>query len=215
MADIDNLPQTDRQGTTVGQVTPRWLMQLPNQLTWLRMACIPIVVLLLLEGQPVTPGLEFVPTNVDIWAALVFAVAAGTDFFDGWLARRFGAQTVLGKLLDPMADKLLVVSSMIILVEKQRLAGWVAVVLIVRDLAINAIRISAMDDQIVIESSQIGKAKTLFLDIGIAGLMVHGTLWSIPWLAIGQIFTGLAVASSVISAGLYLMSYARALRTRR
>jgi CDP-diacylglycerol--glycerol-3-phosphate 3-phosphatidyltransferase len=191
-------------------------MRLPNQLTWLRIACIPVVVILLLEGAPVLPGADakFEIQNVDILAAIVFGLAALTDFFDGWLARRFGAQSLLGKLLDPLADKLLVVASMIILVEKQRLAGWIAVVLIVRDLGINAIRLAAMDEKIMIESSQLGKVKTFFLDLGIAGLMVHGTLWYIPWLLIGQISIGVAVASSLISAGLYLYAYAAALRTR-
>jgi CDP-diacylglycerol--glycerol-3-phosphate 3-phosphatidyltransferase len=191
-------------------------MRLPNQLTWLRIACIPVVVILLLEGAPVLSGADakFEIQNVDILAAIVFGLAALTDFFDGWLARRFGAQSLLGKLLDPLADKLLVVASMIILVEKQRLAGWIAVVLIVRDLGINAIRLAAMDEKIMIESSQLGKVKTFFLDLGIAGLMVHGTLWYIPWLLIGQISIGVAVASSLISAGLYLYAYAAALRTR-
>lgn len=191
-------------------------MRLPNQLTWLRIACIPVVVILLLEGAPLLPGSnsKFEIQNVDILAAIVFGLAALTDFFDGWLARRFGAQSLLGKLLDPLADKLLVVASMIILVEKQRLAGWIAVVLIVRDLGINAIRLAAMDEKIMIESSQLGKIKTFFLDLGIAGLMVHGTLWYIPWLLIGQISIGVAVASSLISAGLYLYAYAAALRSR-
>jgi CDP-diacylglycerol--glycerol-3-phosphate 3-phosphatidyltransferase len=175
-----------------------------------------VVVILLLEGAPVVsgPDAKFEIQNVDILAAIVFGLAALTDFFDGWLARRFGAQSLLGKLLDPLADKLLVVASMIILVEKQRLAGWIAVVLIVRDLGINAIRLAAMDEKIMIESSQLGKVKTFFLDLGIAGLMVHGTLWYIPWLLIGQISIGVAVASSLISAGLYLFAYAAALRTR-
>ena len=98
-------------------------MRLPNQLTWLRIACIPVVVILLLEGAPVLPGADakFEIQNVDILAAIVFGLAALTDFFDGWLARRFGAQSLLGKLLDPLADKLLVVASMIILVEKHKI----------------------------------------------------------------------------------------------
>lgn len=211
MAENDESSQST---PSASPVTPRWLMRLPNQLTWLRIACIPVVVTLLLEGQPVVPGQPFETQLVDIWAAVIFGIAAGTDFFDGWLARRFGAQTVLGKLLDPLADKLLVVASMIILVEKQRLAGWIAVVLIVRDLAINAIRLSALDDKIVIESSEMGKAKTLFLDFGIAGLMVHGTLWGIPWLWIGHISIGVALATSLLSAALYLQGYARALQAQ-
>ena len=196
------------------KVVAPWLRRLPNQLTWLRIACIPLVVFLLLESKPLLPGVPFHYEWVDVAAAAVFALAALTDFFDGWLARKFGTESVLGKLLDPLADKLLVVASMIILVEKQRLAGWIAVVLIVRDLGINAIRLSAMDDNIFIESSQIGKAKTLLLDIGIAGLMIHGTLWSIPWLLIGNLCFAAALLSSLLSAAIYLFHYGRALRER-
>lgn len=200
---------------TEKQETPSWLLKLPNQLTLFRMACIPAVVLLLIRGATVVEDQPFQIQTSDVIAALVFGLAAGTDFLDGWLARRFGAQSMLGKLLDPLADKLLVVSSMIILVEKQRLAGWVAVVLIVRDLGINAIRLSAYEDRIVIESSQLGKWKTVFLCFGMAGLMVHGTLWSVPWLLIGQVATGIAVAASLWSALTYLVEYARALKERK
>jgi hypothetical protein len=115
-------------------------------------------VILLLEGAPVLPGADakFEIQNVDILAAIVFGLAALTDFFDGWLARRFGAQSLLGKLLDPLADKLLVVASMIILVEKQRLAGWIAVVLIVRDLGIS---IAANDDATVVNVVPLSNAR--------------------------------------------------------
>jgi CDP-diacylglycerol--glycerol-3-phosphate 3-phosphatidyltransferase len=191
-----------------------WLMKLPNQLTWLRIACIPIVVVLLLKGMPVDPQAVFEPQWVDVAAAAMFGLAASTDFFDGWIARKFGAQSILGKLLDPLADKLLVVAAMIILVEKQRLAGWIAVVLIVRDLGINAIRLAALDEKIHLDSSMIGKAKTLLLDLGIAGLMVHGTLWGIPFLLLGQIGVAAAMASSLISAALYLVQYGRELKSR-
>lgn len=199
--------------SSVPPVAP-WLKRLPNQLTWLRIACIPAVVVLLLEGKSIDPRAHFEPQWVDVAAAATFGLAAITDFFDGWIARRFGAQSILGKLLDPLADKLLVVAAMIILVEKQRLAGWIAVVLIVRDLGINAIRLAALDEDIHLDSSIIGKAKTLLLDFGIAGLMVHGTLWGVPFLLVGQIGVFAALASSLISAGLYLMQYGRELRKR-
>lgn len=189
-----------------------WLRRLPNQLTWLRIFCIPLVVVLMLRGEAIQPDSVHIPASVDAWAALIFSLAAITDFFDGWLARRFGVETVLGKLLDPLADKLLVVSAIIILVEKHRLAGWIAVVLIVRDLGINAIRISAMEDNITISSSWIGKTKTALLDIGIVGLIVHGQLWGIPFTIIGEFFVWFALAASLLSAFQYLWNYAQSLR---
>lgn len=192
---------------------PDWLRRLPNQLTWLRVFCIPAVVYFLLQGNAVTPGVEFVSTHADKMAALIFTLAGITDFLDGWIARKFGVETVLGKLLDPLADKLLDVSAMIILVEKHRMAGWVAVILIVRDLAINAIRLSAMEDNIVIAANPLAKWKTFFLDIAIVGLMIHGPLFEIiPALQIGTVALWLAVAASLVSAFLYLWDYGRKLR---
>jgi CDP-diacylglycerol--glycerol-3-phosphate 3-phosphatidyltransferase len=154
------------------------------------------------------------PTITDIIAAIVFGIAALTDFFDGWVARRFKLETMLGKLLDPLADKLLVVSALIILVEKHRMEGWVAVILIVRDLGINAIRLAAVDEGIHIPSNFIGKTKTTFLDLGIIGLIVYGNLWLIPFHYIGQIFILLAFLASIISAAQYMFDYGKQLKKK-
>lgn len=203
--------------TAVKEV-PLWLKKLPNRLTVLRILCIPIVVYLMSFGQLTQETLFFwkaipiEPTIYDITAAIVFATAAITDFFDGWLARRFHVETMLGKLLDPLADKLLVVSAMIILVEKHRLEGWIAVLLIVRDLGINAIRLAAVDEGIYIESSWMGKIKTTLLDIGIVGLIVHGVVLWLPFHSIGHFFILLAIVASVSSAIHYLFFYAKELK---
>jgi CDP-diacylglycerol--glycerol-3-phosphate 3-phosphatidyltransferase len=199
-------------GNSLLKVSP-WLRRLPNQLTWLRIFCIPVVVLLMLDGEMVQKGVPFEPSSTDILAAVVFGIAALTDFFDGYIARRFGVETVLGKLLDPLADKLLVVSALIILVEKHRLEGWVAVLLIVRDLGINAIRISALEDNIMISSSWIGKTKTAFLDIGIVGLTVYGNWYGFPFGWIGKACMWAALVASLVSAAEYLWGYAKNLKS--
>lgn len=199
---------------------PLWLKKLPNRLTFLRILCIPIVVYLMTYGDIADEKWHFwdvkpiSPSSTDILAASVFGLAALTDLFDGLIARRFHIESMLGKLLDPLADKLLVVSSLIILVEKHRLQGWIAVILIVRDLGINAIRLSALDDGIQVPSNFLGKIKTTLLDIGIAGLIVYGFLWKIPFHYIGYVFTALALGASVISATQYLISYSRQLRSK-
>jgi CDP-diacylglycerol--glycerol-3-phosphate 3-phosphatidyltransferase len=166
----------------------------------------------MLQGEETSLGQAIEPKTADILAASLFGLAAATDFFDGWIARKFGVETLLGKLLDPLADKLLVVSALVILVEKHRLAGWVAVVLIVRDLGINAIRLSALEENIQINSSWIGKTKTAFLDVGIAGLIVHGWLWYIPFLQIGSWCLWAALFASVWSAVEYLFGYSKQLK---
>lgn len=206
----DNVPESEKK-----KETPLWLRRLPNQLTWLRIFCIPIVVVLLIEGDAVVANVPFSSGITDMLAALVFTFAGITDFFDGWIARKYGVETVTGKLLDPLADKLLDVSTLIILVEKHRLAGWIAVVLIVRDLAINAIRVSAMEDNIVIAASTLAKWKTTFLDFGIVGLMIYAPLFGvIPAKEIGVVGIWLALAASLGSAAMYLRDYAGKLRLR-
>ncbi|MEN9528208.1 MAG: CDP-diacylglycerol--glycerol-3-phosphate 3-phosphatidyltransferase [Pseudomonadota bacterium] len=192
-----------------------WLRRLPNQLTLLRIACIPAVVALMNQGQVVTGlGDSIAWSTTDIAAGIIFAIAAITDFFDGWIARKYGVESILGKLLDPLADKLLVVSALIILVEKHRLAGWIAVVLIVRDLGINAIRLAAFEDNIMISSSWLGKTKTLFLDVGIVGLTVWSTWGFFSFSAWGMVAMWLALFVSLWSAGEYVWGYAEELKKR-
>jgi CDP-diacylglycerol--glycerol-3-phosphate 3-phosphatidyltransferase len=200
---------------------PPWIRKLPNRLTFLRILCIPAVVFLMMQGVAPEPvsfyhfwPIPLTPSVTDILSGAVFSLAALTDFFDGWIARKFHVETVLGKLLDPLADKLLVVSALIILVEKHRLLGWVAVILIVRDLGINAIRISALDEGIYIPSSWLGKFKTVFQDLGIIGLTFHGPWLGIPFHILGQCFICLALFSSVGSGIQYLWVYGQELKKK-
>lgn len=198
-----------------------WLKKLPNRLTFLRILCIPVVIyfltfaalgeekILFWQTQPL------VPSAWDITAAILFAIAACTDILDGYVARKFNVETTLGKLLDPLADKLLVVSVMVLLVESHRLNGVIAVILIVRDLGINAIRLAAHEDGMHIGSNWIGKVKTIFLDIGIAALIVDGWFFHIPFHLIGPFFIYLALIASVYSAVQYLFQYAKHLHRSR
>jgi CDP-diacylglycerol--glycerol-3-phosphate 3-phosphatidyltransferase len=214
-----NNKQSLDETSTGNKNLPNWLKKLPNRLTFLRIMCIPVVVYLMSLGEVASESGHFGiinpiknPSMTDIAAAIVFAVAAITDFFDGWIARKFNVETVLGKLLDPLADKLLVVSAMVILVEKHRMDGLIAVIIIVRDLGINAIRLAAIEDGIQIPSSFIGKTKTTFQDLGIIGLTICGTLWFVPFHYIGQFFIMLALAASLISGIQYLYDYAKQLK---
>lgn len=214
-----NNKQSLDESSTGNKNLPNWLKKLPNRLTFLRIMCIPVVVYLMSLGEVASESGHFGiinpiknPSMTDIAAAIVFAAAAITDFFDGWIARKFNVETVLGKLLDPLADKLLVVSAMVILVEKHRMDGLIAVIIIVRDLGINAIRLAAIEDGIQIPSSFIGKTKTTFQDLGIIGLTICGTLWFVPFHYIGQFFIMLALAASLISGIQYLYNYAKQLK---
>lgn len=210
------------KGFSTGERLPRmnqtvspWLRRLPNQLTVLRIVCIPGVVALMNQGQVLNKIGEEIPLSpMDLAAASLFALAAITDFFDGWIARKYGVESLFGKLLDPLADKLLVVSALIILVEKHRLAGWMAVILIVRDLGINAIRLAANEDNITISSSWLGKTKTFFLDVGIVGLTLSSVWGFFSFSFWGMVSMWFALVVSLWSAGEYIRDYAIKLREK-
>jgi len=126
-------------------------LNLPNVLTVLRILAVPVIVVALLDETP----------NGDALAAGVFALAALTDGLDGYFARSRDAVTTFGKLMDPLADKLLIVAALVSLVSLDRLAAWVAMVIIARELAVTGLRAVAAERGIVISASWLGKAKTI------------------------------------------------------
>lgn len=127
-----------------------------------RIIVIPLVLALLDRGGP----------RDCYWAALLFAGAAITDFLDGYLARKRGLVSVLGKFLDPLADKLLVMASLVWMVPMGRIAPWVVVLLLARDIAITGLRSIAASEGIVIAAGESGKAKTALQMVGILMLMI-------------------------------------------
>ncbi len=140
-------------------------LTLPNVLTVLRIMLVPVLVVALLGGTPAG----------DVLAAVVFALASLTDFVDGYLARARGSVTTFGKLMDPLADKLLVVAALISLVSLHRLAAWVAMVIIARELAVTMLRLAASQAGVVVAASMFGKVKTCLQIAAILALIaVHG-----------------------------------------
>jgi CDP-diacylglycerol---glycerol-3-phosphate 3-phosphatidyltransferase len=125
-------------------------LNLPNVLTVLRIMLVPVLVVALLGDT----------SSGDILAAVVFALASVTDFIDGYLARARGSITNFGKLMDPLADKLLIVAALISLVSLHRLEAWVAMVIITRELAVTVLRLGATQAGVVMAASMFGKIKT-------------------------------------------------------
>ena len=126
-------------------------LNLPNVLTLLRILAAPVVVVALLGETP----------NGDALAAGVFALAALTDGLDGYFARSRDAVTTFGKLMDPVADKLLIAAALVSLVSLDRVAAWVAMVIIAREFAVTVMRVIAAERGIVISASWMGKVKTV------------------------------------------------------
>jgi len=135
---------------------------LPNLLTFARILMIPAVLVLLDRGNP----------RDCLWAACVYAVAAITDMLDGWIARRQGLVSVLGKFLDPLADKLIVASVLVWMVPMGRIPAWAVVLLLCREITITALRSIASAEGIIIAAGDGGKAKTALQMVGIICLIL-------------------------------------------
>ena len=141
----------------------KWLKNLPNKLTLARLAVIPF----LLTLYP----LDFAITN--IFCALLFGVGALTDFFDGYLARRYNIESSFGALIDPIADKLLITAAVVLLASMGQLSALLATLLLTREVAITGLRMAAMELNTKIEVSNLGKLKTVIQDVAIFFLMLN------------------------------------------
>lgn len=137
-------------------------LNLPNLLTMGRVAIIPLVLWLLDRGSPQDCA----------WAAIVYSLAAITDLLDGYLARRMGVVSVLGKFLDPLADKLLVMASLVWMVPMGRIEQWAVVLLLAREISITGLRSIASSEGVVIAAGEGGKSKTALQMIGILCLVI-------------------------------------------
>jgi CDP-diacylglycerol--glycerol-3-phosphate 3-phosphatidyltransferase len=159
-------------------------VNVPNVLTLVRILAVPVLVVALLDETP----------DGDVIAAIVFALAALTDGLDGYIARRRKQVTTFGKLMDPLADKLLVIAALISLVSLDRLAAWIAMVIIARELAVTGLRSVAAERGVVIAASWMGKVKTLLQIVAILCLIAFDP--SPTWV---DVLLYLAVAMTVIS----------------
>ena len=175
-------------------------LNLPNVLTVLRIVAVPVVVVALLDETP----------NGDALAAVVFALAALTDGLDGYFARSRGAITTFGKLMDPIADKLLITAALVSLVSLDRLAAWVAMVIIAREFAVTALRAVAIERGIVISASWLGKLKTVLQIAAVFALIAidPSPLWV-------DLLVYAAVAVTVISGADYFFGLRRRMSTER
>jgi CDP-diacylglycerol---glycerol-3-phosphate 3-phosphatidyltransferase len=171
-------------------------LNVPNVLTLARILAVPVLVVALLDETP----------DGDVIAAAVFALAALTDGLDGYIARRRQQVTTFGKLMDPLADKLLVVAALISLVSLDRLAAWVAMVIIARELAVTGLRAVAVERGVVISASWMGKVKTLLQVAAIICLIAFdpAPIWV-------DVLLYVAVAMTVISGADYFFGLRRRL----
>lgn len=163
-------------------------MNLPNKLTVLRVIMVPFFVFFMLTdvGGPANK-----------WIALIlFCVASLTDMLDGKIARKYNLVTNFGKFMDPLADKLLVCSAMICMIEMGKLPAWIVIVIIAREFIISGFRLVASDNGIVIAASYWGKFKTVSqMALIIVLIMDLGDVWNV----VGTVLTWVALILTVVS----------------
>ncbi len=136
-------------------------------------------------------------------AALFFGLAAITDLLDGFYARRYKVVTPLGKLLDPLADKLLVSAAMIMLLTLNRIPTWIVILVIAREMAVTGLRGIAVIEGKVIEASSLGKYKTIFQSVALICLSLHYRYFKVDFHAVGMTFLWGALILAIWSGWLY------------
>jgi CDP-diacylglycerol--glycerol-3-phosphate 3-phosphatidyltransferase len=190
----------------------REFLNAPNAITLVRIAMIPVFL-----------WFTFHESRVDSFvAAIVYAVTGATDFLDGWLARKKGLVTVIGKFLDPLADKLFVLAALVMMVGQGRVPAWAVIVIAARELSVTALRTIAMSENVVIAASRGGKDKTAVQMVAVLTLILNDTYY-LDWgfyrgfvdmNAVGVVLLYLSVFFTITSAGEYIALFVDAVEAK-
>ncbi len=165
------------------------LWNTPNTISFFRVAAIPFVVGFLFFPDPLSSSL----------AALFFFVASLSDLLDGYIARQQKTETAVGKLLDPMADKLLINSALIMLISLGRVPAWMVVLIVAREVAVTGLRGIATTQGLVIAASNWGKAKLIFQSMASIGLILHYEYLGIDFHSLGMLLLWIALGITLWS----------------
>ncbi len=188
------------------------LVNLPNILTLFRIALIPVVALFIFFGDPLSC----------LIAVGLFAIASITDWLDGYIARRQNLVSMTGKFLDPLADKLLVMTALVMLIPLGRLPAWIVIIIVAREITITGLRAMAAGEGLIIAAGTGGKFKTAFQMAGLVGLIAHFTyevnylFFTIPvnFHRVGFWLLVISVGFSLWSAWTYFRGFLAAIETQ-
>jgi CDP-diacylglycerol--glycerol-3-phosphate 3-phosphatidyltransferase len=173
---------------------------LPNLLSVFRILTVPLIVVCLFWPSPLA----------SFFAALIFGIASITDLLDGYIARYQKSETAIGKLLDPLADKLLINSALIMLIPLGRVPAWMVVLIVAREVAVTGLRGIASIEGLVIAASSWGKAKTIFQTFALIGLLLHYEYFRIDFHLLGMILMWIALAITLWSGFDYFYKFYQA-----
>ena len=203
-APLDKVALADRRRSLAEDA-----LNIPNLLTMARVVMIPIFLFFLDQDTP----------RACFYAALIYTAAALTDALDGYLARKLGVVSVLGKFLDPLADKLIVMAGLVWMVPMGRISAWVVVILLSREMSVTGLRSIAASEGVVISAGDEGKIKTALQMIGIIALVIGYPyhlayagidLGVIDMQRVGRVWVYLSLVFSVASAAQYTRLFAEA-----
>ncbi|MEE9615170.1 MAG: CDP-diacylglycerol--glycerol-3-phosphate 3-phosphatidyltransferase [Thermodesulfobacteriota bacterium] len=175
------------------------LWNLPNILSTVRIATAPLLVLMLLSPGEVLSAM----------ASVIFLVVCLTDWLDGYLARKMSVVTPLGKFLDPLADKLLIVTAFIMLIPLDRVPAWMVALIIMRELAVTGLRTVAVNMGVVIDASTFGKVKTVAQITCLVPLIMHYPFFGVDFHGIGTVFLWIAFVLTIWSGVDYFVKFFR------
>ena len=165
------------------------MLNLANKLSLLRILLAPFVILLLYFPGPFTC----------LFAALIFIFASITDWLDGYIARRYNMVSSIGKFLDPLADKLLICSVLIMFVDLGWAPAWVVIVIVCRELLVTGLRAMAIDEGIVLAADRFGKAKTVLQIGAIIPIMLHYPIFGLEIWPVGEILLYASMLAAIYS----------------
>ena len=177
----------------------REILNLPNTITLARISVVPFLFFLLMSPGP-------------FWSlvlAALFVLASITDFLDGFIARKYNMITTMGKFLDPLADKLIVNTAMILMIPIGRIDAWIVVMIIMRDLIVDGIRSIASSEGIYIQASVLGKQKTLAQIIAVTALMIHYPFFGLDAHFVGTVILYVALLLTIYSGLHYFVQFYR------
>lgn len=172
---------------------------LPNAISIVRILTAPVLIALLLSPNQKT----------SLIAAIIFLAASLTDWLDGYLARRMGVETTFGKFLDPLADKLLIVTCLVMIIPLGRVPAWMAALIIGREIAVTGLRAMASADGIVIAAERLGKYKTVFQITAVTSLLIHYKFGGVDFQAIGMVFLWIALIFTIWSGVGYFVRFVK------
>jgi CDP-diacylglycerol--glycerol-3-phosphate 3-phosphatidyltransferase len=194
---IDLLKRSfDRLPIPPGQ---RNIFNLPNTISMVRIGVIPFLFCLLSSPGPA----------YSLIIAVLFIIAALTDLLDGYIARRYGIVTTMGKFLDPIADKLIVNSAMILLIPIGRIPAWIVAIIIIRDFTVDGIRSISSSEGLVIQASPLGKRKTLCQIFAVSALMIHYPFIGADAHMVGMVILYIALVLTIVSGVDYFIKFYR------